>query len=238
MLVEKINSNIKNIGFSQDRLSASRIIKRVPVSELKYGPRNDYYRGDIFFTYNDDWLAETILYFTRRDKKSTKRAIHVGIIEDESTCLETTNKTITRTKLKDKYLNNSKFRLYIRRPKEMAEDLKDEFINKAKTAMGTRYARALLVVMALRNSPLGRLVDEVYNYRYFDLVANACKNVSSKLYKKGTLMCSEHLANTFKALDKWTPHNTGILTRPSPAINPQQIFEAEELFEPTIIQIR
>lgn len=238
MLAVKVKSNNKNIGFAQGGINASRIIKRVSPSELKYGPRNDYYRGDIFFTYNDDWLAETILYFTRRDKKSTKRAIHVGIIEDESTCIETTNKTITRTKLKDKYLNNEKFRLYIRRPKEMAEDLKDEFINRAKTAMGTRYARALLVVMALRNSPLGHLIDEVYNYKYFDLVANACKDVSSRLYKKGTLMCSEYLANTFKALDSWIPHNQGILKRPSPAINPQQIFEAEELFEPTIIQIR
>lgn len=234
MLTGRVDSLKNNICFSQGGINSSRIIKRISPSELRYGPRSDYYKGDIFFTYNDDWLAETILYFTRRDKTSTKRAIHVGIIEDESTCIETTNKTITKTKLKDKYLDNEKYRLYIRRPKEMTDGLITEFINNAHRAIGTKYARALLVVMALRNSPIGSLI----NNKYFDNIADFCKSVSVKLYKKGTLMCSEYLANTFKTLDSWVLHDQGILKRPSPAINPQQIFEAEELFEPTIIQIR
>lgn len=238
MLTGRVDSLKNNICFSQGGISPSRIIKHVPVPELRYGLKGDYYKGDILFTYNDDWLAETICYFTRKERKSNLRATHVAIIADENTCIETRDTTLAITDMKKKYFDNEKFRLYIRKPKEMTEKMKDVFIQNAQKSIGTRYARALLVMLAIRNSSVGTLIDNLTNYRYFDLMFGFCEDVSSKLYKKGTVTCSQYLANTLKMSKDWAFHNQGILKRPSNSISPQRAIDAEELFEPTIIQIR
>lgn len=232
------NPNKRNISFSQSETAVSRIIKRIPISELKYGLKGDYYKGDVLFTYNDDWLAESIAYFTRKERKSNLKTTHVAIIADENTCIETRDTTLAITDMKKKYFDDEKFRLYIRKPKEMTEEIKDEFIQNAQKAIGTRYARVLLFMMALRNSNAGTLIDKFSNYKYFDWMFDFCEGVSSKLYKKGTVTCSQHLASAFKMCKNWELHDQGILKRPSNSISPQKTIEAEELFEPTIIQVR
>lgn len=250
--------NRNNTSFGQGGFKASRAIKKVAVKDLKYGPKGDYYKGDLLFTLNDDWLAETILYFTRNDRHpdSRLRATHVAIIFDKNTCLETTGglesksgiKTIngkkhrgviTYTDLKKKYLNNQDYRLFIRRPKDMNEQSRNEFIKNAQKSMGIRYANSLLVVAALRGSFLGHLIDKSTNYKYFDRIAEFCQKISSKLYKKGTLMCSQFTSNALKMTNDWSGHNKSLLIeRPSHSISPQRKINADELFEPTIVQIR
>lgn len=255
MLVNKSNYR-ENISFAQDGLKASRVIKRVAVKDLKYGPNGDYYKGDLLFTYNHDWLAQTILYFTRREREPKLRATHVAIIFDENTCIETTDLfekwsgikavngkkkrgKITYTDLKTKYLDKEEYRLYIRSPRGMDEEMRDEFLQNAQKFIGTKYARALLIVMALRNSFVGHLIDKASNYKYFDKLAGFCEKVSSKMYKKGTIMCSHFTSKAMNMTKNWPMHHKGVLVeRPANSISPQRKIGADELFEPRIVQIR
>lgn len=240
--MRRVNSDLNkaNIGFGERQIFVPRTIKHVSVADLKYGPDGDYYKGDILYRYSKktDLLAEIVNYFTKGDRKSRLRSTHVGIIIDESTCLETRHTTIAMTDMKKKYLDNNKYRLYIRRPKEMTPEMAAEFVENAKKDIGTRYARVLLVATALRASLPGRVFDKATNAKYFDELFMFCKKVSSKLYRKGTLICSEHVAKNLQASKSWPLHNEGILKDYAFKINPQKMIDADELFKPTITQIR
>jgi hypothetical protein len=181
------------------------------------------------FTQDDCFLARAIYHFTRWDRKSGIPVAHVAVIADESTCIEALTEGLTKSNLK-KYFDNKDFRIFIRRPKGMTEEIADELIKSEEKDLGAKYANALLVVFALRGTSVGHLIDKFTNNKFFD-------SLSLLVNKSGSLLCGLDAANRLK-MHKVASCSEGVLKNPSAVINPQQLFEAEELFRPTVVQIR
>lgn len=212
-----------NAGFSKIN-HGLKLLKKVAVP--KYG--KDYKKGDLLFTQDDCFLARAIYHFTRWDRRSGIAVAHVAVIADDSTCIEALSEGLTKSNLK-KYFDNEDFRIFIRRPKGMTTEVADKLVRSEEKDLGKKYANALMVVSALRGSLIGHLIDKVTTNKFFD-------SLSLLVNKSGSVLCAQDVAN------RLTMHNFAscteeVLNRPSAAITPQKLFETEEFFEPTIVQI-
>lgn len=203
----------------------SKIIKEV--KKPLYGI--DYQKGDILFTQDNCLKAKAIYHGTRWDRKSGIKVAHVAMIVDAAHCIEAKAKGVVITEL-EKYFNNEDYKFFIRRPKKITDEMADKLVKIAESDLGKNYSNSLLFIAALRSTIIGHCIDKATNNKLFD-------NLSSFVSKKGELLCSGYGASWLKRLDDWISCNKGVLKRPSAGINPQHIFESDELFEPTVVKI-
>lgn len=228
------NKNKSNISFSQGG-PLNKAIRRVAVESLKYGPNGDYYKGDILFTNDNSLKAKGIYHFTRWERKSGIKVAHVAIVADALTCFEAKKGGIKKTELK-KYFGNNKFRLFIRRPAGMTEEISNELIKREENSVGkTKFAFGLMFLSLIRGSLGGHLIDKATGNKLFDKLFVFASRTRH-------FLCSHNQADNLKTVAKMRrelPLAHGpIIGRPSAAITPQRLFETDELFEPTVVQIR
>lgn len=217
--------NKRNINFGQSGFSTFRLFKHVDAPRCGL----DYEPGDILFTQDHCLKAKLIYYFTRWSRKSGVKVAHAAIITDKDYCVEAIEGGLKRTELK-KYFNNDKYTIFIRRPKDMTKEMIDKLVkSEEKDVDKTKYAYGLLIMSALRGTLLGHLIDKRTNFKVFD-------NLFARINKENCFLCSQDVANRFKMFENWTWRNQKILERPSAGINQQELFEADELFTPTIVQ--
>lgn len=228
-MLAPLNNNVykSNINFS-GRNFLSKLIKKTPDS-LKYGV--DYQKGDIGFTFDKkSWISSGIAHFTRWQRKSNIKIDHALIIIDDSTCIEAISDTgVAVKKLKD-YFNNQNTVIFFKRLKGINKKIADEIVKNAKAEVGKKYAKILLLVGIIRGSYIGHWIDKITHNKFFDK--------QFQLINRGrSFLCSELVAHCLQKAKLWPYHNEGILKRPAAAINPQELFEDENIFESGRIEI-
>lgn len=231
MLTPMNNTLQTNINFS-GRINSPKIIRHVSFPE--YGI--DYHKGDLLFTQDKCPKANAIYYFTRWDRKSGIKVAHVAIITDESSCIEVIKGGHKKTDLK-KYFYNEKFRIFIRKPQGMTEEIAHELVRNEENRLGkTKYAYGLISISVLRGTLVGHLIDKATNNEFFDSLALLVNKNGLK-----AVLCNQdagyYLRMFEKMRKKWTLFNEDALKRPF-GTNPQKLFETDKLFEPTVVQIR
>lgn len=221
--------NRTNISFLGKIFPLKLNIKTVDVP--KYGV--DFNIGDIGYVTrkkNRRIFDFAIQFFTKRQNTSGVNVSHVLIVKDASTCIEVKGPNgVIETKLSH-YLNNTDFDVFFRKPKEMTEEIADKIVRNAQKEEGKKYAYELILNDLIRGTFVGHFIDKITNYNFFDRQSYLIK-------RKNTSICSELAAKCLQSIQQWPYHNEGILKRPASAINPQQLFEEERIFNPTIIRV-
>lgn len=242
--------NNSNTSFSGKNL-ASSMIKTVDVP--KYGIH--FHNGDIGFVVRKQTRTIVdfgIAYATRWQNKSGINVAHTFIVEDGLQCIEAKSPGgVVETKLRH-YFNNKDFDVFLRTPKGMTKEIADEIVKNAKKEKGEwKYDNLLILNGFGRGTLLGHLIDRATKHKAFDRQAVLLKSLKRlKLVTgekglkelkwvdgKNHFICSELAVHCLQKIKQWPYYNKGILNRPAAGINPQELFEDEKIFEPTIVKV-
>lgn len=228
-MLTPLNNSVNNSNIS---FSGSRILSKLGIRKIdspKYGI--NYRKGDIGFTFHTkSIMASAISYFTRWHRSSHVKVAHSFIVVDGSTCVEALAETGVREKKLTDYFNDKNTIVFFRRPKGITKEIANEIAENAKKEVGKKYANSLIWNMVGRGTILGHLIDTLTKNKTFD-------RQSLLLNKDGSFLCSELVAHCLQKIQQWPFHNEGILKRPAAGINPQELFEDENIFKPGRIKL-
>lgn len=185
--------------------------------------KKDFDIGWIGFVHADNLLSRGIAYLTRREKKGNTTVSHSFIVTGPDECIEANLPAgVVLTRLSKEYFGRKRRRVYFRKPKAMTEKMGERIAKRARAQLGAKFDFGVFTASALKNSFLGHLIDKVFH-------GKPGKKVAQFLDKNGQWVCSELVAFCLQKEARY--RDKGVLSRPPGTIDPQQLFEDEELFE-------
>lgn len=184
----------------------------------------NYDRGYIGFGYGRrNIVCKGIAYFTRWDRLHDVKVSHALIVTGPDSCIEARFRGGVQESPLQPYFDDPEYQIFFRKPRHLERPVADRIINVATTQLGCKYETMLLATQALSGSFLGRLVHRAFGDRP-DLLLSSLVNCDTRW------VCSELVAY---ALDQQHEYqDLGILKDPPETINPQELFEDDEVFTP------
>lgn len=186
--------------------------------------RVNFREGYIGFTYSDkSVLSMGIAYFTRWSRLSDIPVAHALVVSGPETCIEALKKDGVCEQPLDKYFSDENTRVSFRKPVGYTAALGMRIAAAARDHLGAAYDTPLLLAQLLDGSFLGRLLSHCFGEDHHEKV--------SRLFNSADRwICSELAAYALDAQPELT--DRGILAKPDEAIEPQELFEDNEIFCP------
>lgn len=208
---------------SARRLDLSRLAQpRLQVQSLPPRFGENYKAGYIgFLDTSADTASKGIAYFTRWSRLSDVHVSQPVVVTGENTCVEVlAGKGVVRTPL-EKYFNDPKVRIFFRKPRKCSSSLGERIAAAADTQVGVRSEQLILAARVLENSFLQRWIRSAF-------AQNSDRFLSKLLNQDIRWLGGELAAYSLDAQPEYA--GKGLLDRPQFSVDPQTLFEDEELF--------
>jgi len=189
--------------------------------EPEYGKH--YAKGYAGFTYHKDHIfAHGTAWFTRWDRMSDIIVTHALLVTGENECVEAVGSGVRKSDLQS-YFDDPECQIFFRKPRGLNDDIAERLKQKAYPEIGKAYDNTLIVDDALYGTLLGRLLNACTGGNVHDWL-------SRQMDEADKWICSELVAYCLDSQPEY--RDKGILSHPNCAINPQQLFEDDEIFAP------
>lgn len=173
--------------------------------------------GWIGFTRTFDALGDAIAYGeARADGSAAPSVNHALVVIDNNLCVQAhINDGVQPGKISD-YLDDPKSRVYFRKPLVWTPQLGKSISAAAIGKIGCHYGKDLIVEMALADSELGHVVNELFrNWPHHVL--------SQALSRPNQFICSQLAAYALASQPEY--RECPLLKNPLASIDPQSLFE-------------
>jgi hypothetical protein len=205
------------------RLDTSRLARpRLCVQSLTPAYGDNYKAGFIGFTYTGSTLLSNgVAYFTRWSRLSDILVSQVLIVTGENECVEMPDgKSVVKSPL-DKYFNDPKTQIFFRRPRKCSQALGQRIAETALAQVGTKFETLLTAARVLEGSFLRRWVMSHFQ-------ESPDRFVGRLLHREARWFGGELAAYCLDCQPEFV--DKGLLKTPCHGIDPQQLFEDEEIF--------
>lgn len=205
------------------RLDTSRLSRpRLCVQSLQPAYGDNYKAGFIGFTHaGSSLLSRGIAHFTRWSRLSDIHVSHALVVTGENECVEALGgKGVVKSPL-DRYFNDPKTQIFFRKPRKCAQALGQRIAETALAQVGTKYDSLLLAAQMLEGSFLRRWLMSHFRESPDHFVGRL-------LNRDSRWICSEFAAYCLDCQPEYA--DRGTLTKPHHAIDPQELFEDEQIF--------
>jgi len=195
--------------------------------EPVYG--ENYDRGYIGFGYGrTHFVSKGVAYFTRLNRLGDVKVSHALIVTGPDSCIEARYNGGVQEGVLKQYFDDEEYQLFFRKPRNLDSTIATAIIKAAKTQLGCKYDTALLFSQAVNGSFLGRILNRAFGNSP-DQMLSALVNSDARW------VCSELVAYAMDNHPEY--HDKGILADPHETIDPQELFEDTELFDPWHMEI-
>ncbi len=208
---------------SRRRLDTRRLsTPRLHVQSLPPRFGENYKPGYIGFTHaGSDLASQGVAYFTRWSRISDIHVSHVLVVTGENECVEALpDKGVVASSL-EKYFDAARTQIFFRKPRKCTASLGQRIAGTALAQVGTRYDHLLLAAQLLAGSFLRRWIEAAFR-------ESPDRFVGHLLNRDTRWICSELAAYCLDCQPEYA--DKGILALPNYAINPQALFEDQEIF--------
>jgi hypothetical protein len=190
--------------------------------EPRYGVNYD--AGYIGFTYTQsNIVSRGIAYFTRWTRMHDIKVSHALVVTGDNECIEAHMEGgVKRTKL-DTYFHDEQCQIFFRKPKDLNTALAANIIKAAEEHLGCAYDIDLIAAQLKVNSVSGQLIRHL-------LLPNFEEDVCRRRDHLDRWICSELVAHCLDSQPEY--HNKGGLVHSDATIDPQELFEDGQIFEP------
>lgn len=192
------------------------------VETPEYG--RNYDRGWIGFNHASSWMSKGIARLTEPQRKSGIPISHAFIVTGEDECVEAAfRKGVVKSSLTEAYFDKPDRYVIFRKPLGLNDDLADRIVTTARAELGTDFNNAALLSSLMAESFLGSVVDRLFDGELEKCIAKLAED-------EDRWICSELAAYCLNQQPEF--QGRGILRKSEAAIEPQALFEADELFHP------
>ncbi len=183
---------------------------------------DNYKPGYIGFTHSDkSVISAGIAHFTRWSRLSDIHVSHVLVVTGENEAVEAVaDKGVIKIPL-TKYFDDPHSRIFFRKPKKLPAELGARIAGTALAQVGSRYDHLLLAAQVLEGSFLRRWIYSAFRDSPDHFVGRL-------LNRDDRWICSELAAYCLDAQPEYS--DKGVLAKPHYAIDPQELFEDQEIF--------
>jgi len=205
------------------RLDTSRLSRpRLCVQSVEPAFGENYKPGYIGFTHTGSpLLARGIAHFTRWSRLSDIHVSHVLVVSAENECVEAVGgKGVVKSPL-DRYFNDPKTQIFFRKPRKCTQSLGQRIAESALAQVGAKYDNLLTAAQVLEGSFLRRWLMSHFRESPDHFVGHL-------LNRDERWICSELAAYCLDCQPEYA--DKGVLARPHNAIDPQELFEDQEIF--------
>jgi len=205
------------------RLDASRLSRpRICVQSLAPVFGENYKPGYIGFTHAGSSLLSTgIAYFTRWSRLSDFHVSHALVVTGNNECVEALGgKGVVKSPL-DKYFDDPKTQIFFRKPRKCSAAVGQRIAETALAQVGTKYDNLLIAAQMLEGSFLRRWMLSHFRDTPDHFVGRL-------LNRSSRWICSELAAYCLDCQPEYA--DRGVLAKPNYAIDPQELFEDQEIF--------
>ena len=205
------------------RPDTSRLAQsRISVQSLKPEFGENYRAGYIGFTFTGSSLLSTgIAYFTRWARLGDIRVSHALVVTAENECVEAlAGKGVVRSPL-DRYFNDPKTQIFFRKPRKCTPAVGRRIAATALAQVGTKYDNLVIAAQILEGSFLRRWMMSHFG-------TDPDRFVGRLMNRDSRWICSELAAYCLDCQPEYA--DRGVLARPNYAVNPQELFEDQEIF--------
>lgn len=184
----------------------------------------NYGRGWIGFNHASSWMSKGIALLTRHQRKHGVAISHALVVTGEDECVEAAfGKGVVVSSLNKQYFDNPDRYIVFRKPRGLTDEMADRVVEAARKEVGVEFDNSILVGGVVNNTFLSHVVDTFHGGDSKDFVAQLSND-------DDRWICSELAAHCLRLQPEFD--EAGVLQHPDSAIEPQRLFEADELFEP------
>lgn len=178
--------------------------------------------GFIGFTFEPGIVSAGVAFAERWNRRGDIKVSHTLVVSGPDECIEAhLDEGVARVSL-DKYLGDPNCRIFFRQPRDWNPELGARIASAAATQIGCRYNTSLILAQAAADTWFGHWCNRVLR-RWPDRI------FSKALDRRGHWICSQLVAYALAQQPEF--HERGILCQPLDTIDPQQLFEDDQLFE-------
>lgn len=183
-------------------------------------------RGWIGFTTDESFLGRAIRWFERREVRGGVKVSHAFVCMGDGDIIEAQASGVVWARL-EKYFKPGKT-LVFRSPYGYTPQIGASIAEAARFRLGMKYDYGLIVGDALADSYTGFLLNKVFR----DWPRRA---VNRLLGSERKLICSELAAVCLSSLSEY--RGCGVLAQPLDTIDPQALFEDDQIFQPQLFTV-
>lgn len=205
------------------RLDTSRLSRpRLCVQSLAPAFGDNYKPGYIGFTdTGSSPLSTGIAYFTRWSRLGDLHVSHVLVVTGNNECVEAVGgRGIVKSPL-DKYFDDPKTRIFFRRPRKCTAAVGQRIAETALAQVGTKYDDLLLAAQMLEAGFLRRWMMSHFH-------GTPGHFIGRLLNRDSRWICGEFASYCLDCQPEYA--DKGVLAKPGHAIDPQELFEDQEIF--------
>ena len=167
-------------------------------------------------------ISYGITYLTRDHRISDIPVSHVFTVKDEFTCIESVmSDGVVETPLSQYF--ESEMPIFFRKPSGYTIELGERIAEATIPKIGEKYDKGLIAAQALRGTMMGRIINNHCDGRLDELI-------SRHLNEEDSWICAELAAFAMNVQPEFK--GVGILRKPVWTIDPQELFECDQLFTP------
>ena len=178
--------------------------------------------GYIGFTYVPGMVSAGVAFAERWNRHSQFKVTHTLVVSGADECIEAhIDEGVARVSL-EKYLGDANCKIFFRRPRGWTPELGARIAASAATQLGCRYNTSLILAQAAADTFFGHWCNRL-------LGAWPERLMSWMLDRRRHWICSQLVAYALAQQPEY--RGRGVLSLPLDMIDPQQLFEDDELFE-------
>ncbi|MFA7343445.1 MAG: hypothetical protein WC003_03985 [Terrimicrobiaceae bacterium] len=205
------------------RLDTSRLARpRICVQSLEPAFGENYKPGFIGFTHTGSTQLSTgVAHFTRWSRLCDIHVSHVLVVTGENECVEAPGgKGVVKSPL-DRYFADPNTQIFFRKPRKCTPGLGQRIAETALSQADTKYDTLLTAARMLEGSFLRRWVMSHFREGPDHFVGHL-------LNRDSRWVAGELAAYCLDCQPEYA--DRGLLAKPRHAIDPQELFEDEEIF--------
>jgi hypothetical protein len=183
----------------------------------------NYDTGYIGFTYTGGFVAGSVAYFERWNRSTGLKVSHTFVVSGDNECIEAhINEGVARVPL-TKYFADPACQVFFRCPRGWNPELGRRIADDAAAKLGAHYNTGLIVADVAADTFMGHWLNRLLRSWPSRVMSRACD-------RSGHWICSQLVAYALAQQPELQGH--GVLRFPFDIIDPQELFEDEDLFEP------
>ncbi len=188
----------------------------------------NYATGHIGFTYTGGFVASSVAYFERWNRSNGLKVTHVFVVSGENECVEAhIDEGVARVPL-TKYFADPVCQVFFRQPRGWSPELGRRIAETAASKVGSHYNTSLILAEAAADTFMGHWLNRLLGSWPNRIMSRACD-------RSGHWICSQLVA--YALAQQLELQGRGVLRFPFDLIDPQELFEDEEIFEPWPTQL-
>lgn len=183
----------------------------------------NYKKGYIGFTYQKTSIVSIgIAYITRWARLSHVKVSHAFVVTNENQCIEAVGEGVRIIDL-NHYFNDPHCQVFFRKPQPYNDDVANRISQAAHEHIGKAYDHSLIPAHFFLGSWFGRVLNRIT----FGALTFIIMKVANS---KDQWICSELAAYCLDQQPEY--HDQGILLAHNETIDPQELFEDNQIFVP------